>query len=395
MRMISGMTEPISQETKWNALTTIVKRLPAQLTYYTSALGAIVLAGGGQLPPGLEFVAGGIGANLLSNLIDEVARGKTLPADELSSQVEEAVQKSDIANLLTKQDFLQGYARLIQRLDTQREISKEILTQLQSEFSTVARADQVEELKSLVLQIQSERVASVVGNMGNSKKRLDVFISSTKRDLVSYRDAVAKVVLSLGMYPIDMATFNPTSRNALQLCYDKVQEAEIFVGIYAHRYGYAPGSDITYTTYDGRLMTGDGETSITHWEYLWARERNLPLVLFIVGDSDADNKPLAWPVQDIEDDPGKSRLKQFKNTIMNNHVVGFFNSPDNLAVQVSTGIVQVLTDTQTAFGEVKEFVDVGIRICSDPQKLDTKVPSLILTRVLAGAPTSLPRIQRG
>lgn len=33
--------------------------------------------------------------------------------------------------------------------------------------------------------------------------------------------------------------------------------------------------------------------------------------------------------------------------------------------------------------------------CSDPQKLDTKVPALILTRVLAGAPTSLPRIQPG
>jgi hypothetical protein len=93
------MTESISQETKWNALTSIVKRLPAQLTYYISALGAIVLAGRGQLLPGLEFVAGGIGANLLSNLIDEAARGNTLSEGELSSYVEEAVQKSDIASL--------------------------------------------------------------------------------------------------------------------------------------------------------------------------------------------------------------------------------------------------------------------------------------------------------
>jgi len=117
------MTEPISQETKWNALTTIVKRLPAQLTYYTSALGAIVLAGGGQLPPGLEFVAGGIGANLLSNLIDEVARGKTLPEGELSSQVEEAVQKSDIANLLTHlneiSDAIEKFEKTIALTDAQ------------------------------------------------------------------------------------------------------------------------------------------------------------------------------------------------------------------------------------------------------------------------------------
>ena len=34
-------------------------------------------------------------------------------------------------------------------------------------------------------------------------------------------------------------------------------------------------------------------------------------------------------------------------------------------------------------------------VCSDPQKLDTKVPTLILTGVLAGAPTNFPRIRPG
>ena len=66
---------------------------------------------------------------------------------------------------------------------------------------------------------------------------------------------MAKVILRLGMYPIDMANFNPTDRNALQLCYDKVREAEIFVGIYAHRYGYAPGPDVTYTTAERKTLS--------------------------------------------------------------------------------------------------------------------------------------------
>jgi hypothetical protein len=74
------------------ALQKIVKRLPAQMIYYGSALGAIVLAGGGQLPPGLEFVAGGIGANLLSNLVDEIARSEDVLDDEIRQRAEDAIK---------------------------------------------------------------------------------------------------------------------------------------------------------------------------------------------------------------------------------------------------------------------------------------------------------------
>src|SRR5262249_50065499 len=143
-------------------------------------------------------------------------------------------------------------------------------------------------------------------------------------------------------YPILMETFNPTDRNALQLCYDKVQEAEAFIGIYAHRYGYAPGPDVTYTTLLGETRAGDGETAISHWEYRWALERHLPLMLFVVSDTDADGAPLAWPVVHIEDEPGRSRLNAFKKAIMARHVVGFFHSPEHLATQASTALAEAM-----------------------------------------------------
>lgn len=173
-------------------------------------------------------------------------------------------------------------------------------------------------------------------------ERIDVFVSSTSRDLIVYRDAVVKVILKSGMYPIDMATFNPTDRNALQLCYDKMQEAEIFIGIYAHRYGYAPTPDVTYRTVDGETLAGDDETSITHFEYLWAVNRNLPLLLFVIDETDSDGKPLGWPVEFIEDEPKKSRLKAFKELIGKNHVWGRFYSPDNLASQVASALLHEL-----------------------------------------------------
>ena len=162
-------------------------------------------------------------------------------------------------------------------------------------------------------------------------ERIAVFISSTSRDLTQYRDRVTQVVLRMGAYPIIMEAFNSTDRNVLQLCYDHLQEAQIFIGIYAHRYGYAPGSHLSYTAVDGTVQSGDGETSITHLEYMWAHQRNLPMLLFVVSDSDVEGEPLIWDQTHIEEGPGQQRLATFKTSLLENHVVGFFHSPDHLS----------------------------------------------------------------
>ncbi|MBZ0276764.1 MAG: toll/interleukin-1 receptor domain-containing protein, partial [Anaerolineae bacterium] len=159
----------------WNALRKIVERLPANLAYYGSALGAIVLAGGGQLPPGLEFVAGSIGGNMLSNIIADILKDEELLDDEIRQRAEDAITQSDIANLLTKQDFLQGYARLIQRLDAQKTISQDILDELRIGFSKVATADQVEELKRLILQLMPQSPQT-------APRKVPLFISYARKD---------------------------------------------------------------------------------------------------------------------------------------------------------------------------------------------------------------------
>jgi hypothetical protein len=176
-------------------------------------------------------------------------------------------------------------------------------------------------------------------------QRSNVFISSTSRDLEAYRNVVTKTILKLGLHPIIMEAFNTTDANALQLCYDKVQEADIFIGIYAHRYGYVPSPEVTLRTVSGEIRTGDGQTSITHFEYLWALERGLPALIFVIGDKDTEGKSLSLVSEYIEEEPGETRLKNFKKNIMSRHVVGFFHSVDNLAVQVATALIDVMLST--------------------------------------------------
>lgn len=171
--------------------------------------------------------------------------------------------------------------------------------------------------------------------------RISVFISSTSLDLTAYREKIQEIILKLGMHPIAMETFNPSDFNALQVCYDKLCECDIFVGVYAHRYGYAPDFSASYTTIEGEKRAGNGLTSITHLEYLWALERNMPLLLFVLSDTDATGELLDWPPAYVEAEPGKSQIKRFKATLMNRHVVGFFHSPDHLAAQVATGLAEI------------------------------------------------------
>jgi hypothetical protein len=198
-------------------------------------------------------------------------------------------------------------------------------------------------------------------------ERINVFISSTSKDLTRYRAKVKEAVLRAGAFPIAMEEFTATERNALQLCYDEVQHAEVFIGIYAHRYGYAPGTDATYTTTANKVRPGDGVTGITHLEYLWAMERKLPMLLYVVSDKGEDGEELAWPLSQVEDEPGKSRLKGLKSLIMGKHVVGFFYSPDHLAAQVSSVLPKILPQrTGTAKSELTARADFYKHIALPP-----------------------------
>jgi Domain of unknown function (DUF4062) len=59
-----------------------------------------------------------------------------------------------------------------------------------------------------------------------------------------------------------MEEFTPSERSALQICYDKLRNAHIFVGIYAFRYGYVPDVSVVYTTKAGEERSGDNAITV-------------------------------------------------------------------------------------------------------------------------------------
>jgi len=163
------------------------------------------------------------------------------------------------------------------------------------------------------------------------KPRIDVFISSTSFDLPEHREAVIAALNTLKLTPLAMEIWRKTGENPVEKCRNQVNESEIFIGIYAHRYGWRPD--------------GPGTPSITEMEYDWAGEvkrdgKPIPRLCFIMRDD------YQWPADQIEFD-AKADLDRFKARVKADEV-GFFSTPDDLALQVTQALVPFLQRTNQA-----------------------------------------------
>ena len=161
--------------------------------------------------------------------------------------------------------------------------------------------------------------------MSSDKRRIDVFISSTSIDLPEYRQVVKDAILELGFFPSGMENWPVSGENPVELCRRMVNNSEIYIGIYAHRYGWRPDG------YDGK--------SITELEYDWAGEvtwdgKPIPRLCFIM----KDDHP--WPKDRMEIE-ADADLKRFKDRVKANHA-GFFTTEDNLKAQVTAALANIL-----------------------------------------------------
>src|SRR6185295_14509576 len=124
---------------------------------------------------------------------------------------------------------------------------------------------------------------------------MKVFISSTYKDLIEYRAAAIRAVEGTSYQAVKMEVFGARPDEPLGACLKEVEASDLFVGIYALRYGFNP---------DG------AETSITEMEYVHAKKLGKEIYCFLL---DEENQP--WLKKWIDGEPGKSKLEDFKKRI--------------------------------------------------------------------------------
>lgn len=147
---------------------------------------------------------------------------------------------------------------------------------------------------------------------------MKVFISSTYKDLIDYRAAAIHAVEGTNYQASKMEVFGARPEEPLDACLKEVEESNLFIGIYAYRYGFVPA---------------DLAISITEMEYTHALRLDKFIYCFIV---DEDNQP--WLPKWIENEPGKTKLKDFKQKIQSNNICAFFTSPEDLGMKVANAL---------------------------------------------------------
>lgn len=140
-----------------------------------------------------------------------------------------------------------------------------------------------------------------------------VFLSSTQKDLRPFREAVSRALKLDGHEVVEMERFGARSDVPLDVCLQEVVNAELFVGIYARRYGFIPR---------------DSACSITEWEYREAKRLQRPCYCYFLREE------TAWPEELCETGEAAAQLKRFKEQIQEDVAVDVFSTPEELAEKV-------------------------------------------------------------
>jgi tetratricopeptide (TPR) repeat protein len=178
-------------------------------------------------------------------------------------------------------------------------------------------------------------------------RRIDVMLSSTSKDLPDHREKATNAILRAGMTPIIMETLTASPRDAITESLRLVDEAEVYIGIFAMRYGYIPEDD----------SRNPNRLSITEMEYRHAVKTSKLILIFLMSDEHPGPTTVAAGATFYEQtEEGKKKLAALKDELGKKHTVGFFVSPEDLRGH----ILQALNDPDVrALGEVGDDSDSG------------------------------------
>ena len=157
--------------------------------------------------------------------------------------------------------------------------------------------------------------------------RRKVMISSTALDLPEHRQGLRDACERAGFEPHMMEKLPALDADAIEASLQMVDEADVYVGVFAYRYGYVPGGH---------------DISITEMEYDRAVELEKPRLIFFIDE--------AHPItgKDVETGPGAIKLQTLKNRIGKQRVATFFKSPGDLKGDVVAALTTLGKKLDTA-----------------------------------------------
>jgi tetratricopeptide (TPR) repeat protein len=155
-----------------------------------------------------------------------------------------------------------------------------------------------------------------------------IFVSSTFTDLREFREAVQDAICQLGATDISMEHFGARDNRPTDECVKLIkEESDLFVGIYAHRYGHIPKGD---------------KISILEAEYDAATAAGIKRLIYLIDET------IAWPPANIDKARAATKLRKLKEKLKAAHVCDSFTNKDDLAKKVVADLGRHLSEEAEA-----------------------------------------------
>ncbi|GAA1606154.1 HEAT repeat domain-containing protein [Actinoplanes couchii] len=149
----------------------------------------------------------------------------------------------------------------------------------------------------------------------------EAYISATFEDLKECREAVRH---ALGLFGLPFKTMEEYVAGAgapLSRCLDDVEACDIYIGIFAWRYGYTPPKQ---------------SKSITHLEYEAAVASGKDCLIFLLGPD------APWPVKFVDRDIQAARVDDLRDVLQREHLCSIFQTPEELGLLVYAAVHKLL-----------------------------------------------------
>ena len=155
-----------------------------------------------------------------------------------------------------------------------------------------------------------------------------IYISSTYSDLKDVRKAVFDRLQKMQYHVIAMEYYVATDQRPLDKCLADIDKCNIYIGIFAWRYGYIPPAEYN-----------PEEKSVTELEFRHAKEKGKECLLFLL-DEEA-----SWPVAQIEGGTGHDRIVALRNELRRDYLPSLIKKPEDLAAEVASAVHVALAST--------------------------------------------------
>jgi Domain of unknown function (DUF4062) len=144
-----------------------------------------------------------------------------------------------------------------------------------------------------------------------------IYVSSTFNDLKEFREHVRLQLRQMGHEDIAMEYYVAENQRPLDKCLKNVASCDLYIGIFAQRYGYIPPEQ---------------QKSITELEYRTAFDKGKDRLIFLL-DEEA-----SWPTKFVDKGKDAEKISSLRNELSRENLVSFFKDPHELKSLIATAV---------------------------------------------------------